>query len=749
MKKNVSLLLVLSLPLMILSSCANSTDSKWNYSRSDMSNFVSMEAALIDNGDSTSSFNLDLGVSFLKESLDKDDLIVYDRSKAAKVMEEKKKDYADYSVLKEASLDVSKIETPEEKDGFKVTFSSSDTADYGMLIHSSVISSDEYMMVSKYESEAVLYSDPQTEFEERYAKDKWSWNTGAKFAYQILSNIGMIFVGAAADSPTAIFSAVYSILGTLGDTFFGGGGTTIQDVMNQLKETDRKIDELSARLEKNTQQLASEIVRAETLVDQANLNTLDLAVNDFATNCLAPINNFNRNLADELGSFYRSFVKSSETINLLLSQGDDGKWRSASLMDLDDATTYNFSLTIADFVNAKAHLAEHSDIVVSGFMSELEKDIDSAVEAKSDLPEGIDKADLRGFIVSMIYDTFMKQYFSSSEDKAREYRNLIIELSERLLGASGKISILNTYLSRLQYMYNFASEIKSPIRSLTVNLLETLDMNAARACEACLFAKTNSEELEKDYKSAREAIQNLYKSVSELSDSYSFTTSAKLSGGFYTSEYDPSYSNPGNKCVLNVTFSADKVEMSNGSVKMTKDDMSKHSGISPTQHARIVARWNLLRASGAVDSKLDYAHYLSSVGVIPEASLDASSTLISLKKASSSSYRILTDDRNERELNSSDSSTILTCVAKGNPDGDYFELWKDYSYSRTHTSSYWYGKTYEGSFVDASSGVSLGTQKISTWARYAEDHWYWTDDEYWAFTSPSEGSYFFLVDIAS
>ena len=748
MKKKICLLLAASCAFAFLASCSSSAEEKWSYTREGMSDFMSLQANLEEGSDGNLIFRADTGVPLFKEEIDADDVIVYDVDKAGEILAEKKKGYADYATLKEASASVVKVETPAEKDGFSVSFSPIGSANYGMLIHSSVTEAGEYMMVSKRDEGVSFQSDPQAEFEEKYLDVKNSWEDGGRFAFQIISNLGMILVGGASDSPTAVASGVFGLLSSLAENFLSGGAT-IQGVMDQLKETDRKIDELSARLEKNTQQLANEIVRAEALVDQKNLNTLNLAINDFATNSLSKINDFNRDLADEVGKHYRSFVQSPQTIDLVLTQDEKGEWRSFSLMEIEDDANCNFTLSVSDFPNAKAHLSSHSNIVEDGFMAELDKDIDAAIEAKNDVPEGIDKANLRSFVASMIYERFMKQYFSSNESMAQKYRNLAIDYAERILGASGKVSVLSTYLSRLKCMYNFAAEIKPIARALSVNLLQTLDTNVARAAEACLFAGITSSEMEKDYKSAREAIQSFYTGVKGTSDAYSFTTSATLTGGFYQAKYTPSYSNPGNHCSLNVSFEADKVEMKDGGIAKSKEDMSQHASLSSTEHSRIATRWNLLRASGASESENDYIHYLSDATVLSSASLDAADSLLSWKQMGSSCYRILTDDRTERELNGSDSSTSLACVAKGNPGGDYFELNKAYNFRKTHTDSCWYGKTYEGVFVDASSGVSLGTQKIATWARYAEDHWYWSNDEYWAFVSADADSYFFTVDFAN
>jgi hypothetical protein len=748
-KKNLSILLVCSIFTMMMSSCTSAEEKKWSYTKEDMSDFISIDADLEGKENDQSTLKTDTDVTLFKEKIDNDDVIVYDIDKVVKTMEEKKKDYADYSILKAASLTVCNVETLSDNDGFNVTFEADDSVtNVGMLVHPSVTCANKYVMVSQAEDDDTMAKDTQGDFEEKYVTSKLSWEDGGKFIFQMVSNLSILLAGVGSENPGAIVTGVFGMLGSLSETF-GSKSATIQDVMNQLKETDRKIDELNTKLEKNTQQLADEIVRTEALVDQTNLNTLNLAINDFATNCLAPINTFNRNLSDAVSDYYRSYISSPKTINLALKKGSNGKWSSSSLAEITDSSEYNFSLTINDFANAKNNLSNNNNIVENGFMDELLKDIEAAINAKAELPEGIDKSELSEFVYSMIYEQFMKEYFSTNKTKAQEYRNLVIELAQRISGSSGKVSILDSYLSRLQCMYNFAGEIKSTVRALCANLLKVLDMNTARAAEATYFAQYSTSDLEKDYKTARDAVQNFYKNVKETSDAYSYTTAAVLTGGFYQGQYTATYTNPGNKCTLNVSYSLDKIEMSGTNVSRTKDDMSKHNSISAIQHARIATRWNLLRTLGIADTKNDYINYLKTASVIPSTSIDAMDTLLSLKETGSSCYRILTGNSKERELNSTDSSISLNCVGQGNPEGKYYELGKTYTYLQGNNAASWYGKTYEGTFVDATSGSSLGTGKVATWARYAESHWYWSNDEYWAFTNESKNNYFFLIDIVN
>ncbi len=742
--KTTRTLWTISLSLILLASCGNADGNKWSYSRDDMADFIKIEAEFAKKDDGTATLTAFSENDIFVSDLSKSDVVVYDIDRAIENLSESNKEYADYSVLKEASVDVSKIETSEGKDGFEVTFLLDEGENYGMLINPSVTVDNKYLMVtaaSKKDFDG--NSDPQSDFEESYVTKGITWGDGGKFAYQIISNIGTIIVGAATENPCSIASGIFGIIGTLSESLMPGG-VTMQDIMDQLKETDRKIDELSDKIDRNTQQLADEIVRAEAMVDQTNLNTLNIAINDFAANCLAPINDFNRNLADEVGSYYREYIKKAETVDLYLYKNDDDEWESTPLGDMTSGS--NFSLTIANFDNAMEHLSKHGGIVEEGFMEELDKDVDKAIALKSDLPEGIDLDNLRQFVTAMIYEEFSEQYFSANANKAQEYRNQMIKCAQRINGTAGMISILNTYFSRLQCMYNFAGEIKDSIRTLSANILKFLDMNTARAAQASMFAKITSSEMESNYKSAREAIQNFYKNIKELPDTYSFTSAATLRGGWYKSAYEISYSNPGNHCSLNVKFAFKSLEMEGINIRYTEDNLSDHATLSSIQHARIATRWGLLRSSGVITSDSDYIHYLNDAKVINDAAMKAAQTCFNWHHAFDECYRIITSDRAERELNSGDTSTWMVCVAQGNPKGGYFDLDMGYGYREKWDKSCWYGRTFEATFVNASTGGSAGNQRILTWARYAESHWYWANDEYWAFKTFDNTGYFFSID---
>ena len=750
MKKNkIIYVLVSSLAITLtasLSSCANGEAKKWAYTKDEMSDFLSMDAIQKDNNDNTITFSADTDVEIFDETIDHDDVIVFNKDKVKEELEKSNKDYADYSVLKKASVDVVDIKNLDDKDGFHITFKNEDnSSNYGMLLFSSVSTIDKFTMVSKFEEKKNDGNkDPQAEFEEKYVSSKGSWEDGGKYTVSIISNIAVSLAGAFSGNPAAFVTGIFGIFSTIVEGC-SDKEASIQDVMNQLKETDKKIDELSNKIDKNTQLLQEEIVRTNANVDQANLNVLNLAINDFANNAISPINKFNRNLSDDLKDYYKDFISKEETIKLALRDTKNG-YESIPLSEISDESLYNTEISITDFTNAKKFLASNNDIIKNGFIEELAKDIENALSKNTKLPSNVTLDTANQFVRARIIENFTKEYFSSHREKAQEYRNLIIDLAERIAGINGRVNYLNSYLSRLQYMYNFQGEIKSLIRSFCTNLLKILDINNALATLACLYAKYDYEDLKTVYKAARDQIQNFYKVNNEKDDTYSFITQSTLTGAFYQSKYNPTYSNLGNEPSLKVNFETKKIEKNGNAVKTIDDDISKHEGISESNHLRISTRWNLLKNVGDTSTTNDYLHYLSSNKVISSNSIEAAEFLFGMKSIDSSCYRILTNDRNERDLNSTDSSLKLKCVGRGNPDGDYFGLNNEYNYRSQRESSCWSGKMFEAKFIGAESGTSLGKQSIASWARYSESHWYWRNDEYWAFVNNDIYNYYFIIE---
>ena len=156
----------MSLSVILLASCGSSDAKKWSYSKEDMSDFMSLEAQLDHTADNECTFTADTEFDIFNKELTSKDLIVFDIDQAKKNLSTSNKAYADYSILKSASVPVTSVETDEDLSGFKVSFTANGVANYGMLINSSATTENAFLMVTKYEDESkTIYTDPQAEFE--------------------------------------------------------------------------------------------------------------------------------------------------------------------------------------------------------------------------------------------------------------------------------------------------------------------------------------------------------------------------------------------------------------------------------------------------------------------------------------------------------------------------------------------------------------------------------------------------------
>ena len=100
----------------------------------------------------------------------------------------------------------------------------------------------------------------------------------------------------------------------------------------------------------------------------------------------------------------------------------------------------------------------------------------------------------------------------------------------------------------------------------------------------------------------------------------------------------------------------------------------------------------------------------------------------------------------QKNMTNSDKNVQVTCVAAGNPDGEYFSTGWTGKFKGSHKEECWTGKMLTTTYFDGTTGAVLaGEGKIAAYATYSETHALWTDDEYWAFVDSTGGNYFYLL----
>lgn len=583
--------------------------------------------------------------------------------------------------------------------------------------------------------------DQQLVFEEEYISKSFNYAEGGKFAVSIISSLGNIAGGVAFDSPTAVVSGVFSLLTSINDQFNGSSGPTIADVMNKLNEMDEKLDGINAKLDENHIQLMSETIRTQAMVDQVLLEEQEQAIETFNNVYVVPLENYARDFADYIDQSYKSYVSKDETAEIYLSKNDKKEWTLIDVMDEGKPDQTKFTLTVNDFSHSKECLEKNYNVVTVGFMDSFNKDIDIALEEVS-LPNGLNKEDCRNFIGANIVERFTKKYYEENHQKALDLRNMAINYSKQISGKANK-SILNRYIDRLEYMYNFAGEMKSTVTDAFANIAHSLDVNTALAAQACLYAGVNQEEIRSEYIVARDLIKKDYEAIKNVNDAYSFITKTVLGGGLYRAYYDTEYSNRGNDPKFKATFRFQQVYYHNG-FDYRNDDINTHFVLEAADHLRIVTRMNLMKAIGLVKED-SYISYLVKAKVVEQDAYTTYEQLVDRKWISNDALRFLTDITT-RNMNDSDKNVEMECTASGNPDGDYFNVgWKGH-FRGGHDNGCWSGKITETTYIDAITGKVQDNKKVAAYATYSESHWYWSDDEYWSFVDNKVGNYFFILE---
>lgn len=734
--KSIPLVLSAIIAIPLLASCGIGNDQKWLYTRDDVIQFPQYEGK-VNKKENTTTFKVKSTNPIFDKSVNKNDIRIFDLDAALEEKNNKEKGYLEYPSIKKHLENIKELTVNDELNEFEVTVNGHINNRLAILINKDVTNNSDYHAICLPETNelGLARTNPQVDFEEKYIKEEWSWATGGKFVSTLLTNIGSIVAGAYFASYATTVVGVFSLIGTLGDQF-NGTGPTNKDLMNKLNIMDAKLDDIINTLEENHNQLMQEEIRTQVEVDKAILQTLESQMTDFTTDYIVPLDDYRRDFADYIEQSYKSYVKEDQVINMYLEKDEKGKWGLVLIPDEIPASQQLVSISISNFENAQEFLRTHNNIVEEGFMDEFNKDIEKAISTV-EIPTGLTNEVVTAFAHGNIVDHFTQKYYQENHEKALDLRNKVINFSKRISGRLSN-SILNTYISRFEYMYNFASEIKEPVIDLVSNIMGTLDTYAAMGGLACLYAETSNTELVDEYKIARESAQEVEKNISEIPDGLNFATNEVIQGHFYQAKYNVSFKDT----TLSAKLEFNLVKGGYGNTTRA-DNITAHNYIPVKDHMRIAMRWNLMRQIGV--SEIDtYADYLVSAKALDDEALYTYRALVDLKYIGTDCFKIMTG-YSIRGLKDSDKSLSLICKAKADY-GNYFTMDKTYKFRSTHTESCWNGSIIETNYIDGQSGTLLEEKKVAAYASYAQSKFYWITDEYWGFVDNPYGNYFFALE---
>ena len=740
--KVFAIILLLSLTVFTTVSCGkkdkNTVD--WSYSKKDASKFVELDGEIAQS-EKDLTFTLTYKDAIFKDNIDKSHILLFDFSNIENV-----KDYIKYEDVLNFLVDYSSLRVDDSKNKIEITFNGNPEDTYGVIIHKDSLTIDDFASGfasgPQYLNKVVI-----TDYEENLIKTKGGWDVANKML-TLASHISQVVLGFATNTPNSYAAGIFGIAQTLGISFFGKQ-TSIDAVSKQLEVVDHKIDMLTAQIDSNQKQIIDEFVRTQAMIDEVKVNQYNQNITAFQTDYVKPLDDYIFIYKDTVEQAYKSYISESKSVTVHYKNNTnytDLVFESEGSLENTEAFTVN----IEKFTNAMSYLSEHNNTVGDGFANALLKDIESNVNnvvtttgrSADKVSEDVYKAltnDVNQLVLSKEDDTLHRDVLN--------FISNFISYAKALAGVNFE-SVINSYISRLEYIYNYTSETKPLVRDLLASLKLSLDYYVCIAQTACIAQKINyTEEIAAAYNLACDYIEIIYDAQMARNDRYSFLTKCVTDGALYQAKCDVSFSDLGNNPTFHSKFNlVDISSYDGGDVHGVNVDVNTLNMVDYSMVRAIAKRFELLKAIGAVKNDT-FIKYLNGIKVISSEDMDILNRLFNSGRTTESVGKILTSYA-IRDLTNSD-SLKFTCVCYGNEDGYYFVIRHEYSYRYKDSNvepDYWSGKIAYGDIVYGEDGSLDENKTISAYAKYSESHWYWTDDEHWGFIDDIFGNFFYILN---
>ncbi len=743
--KYILIFLVMAFMTIGVTSCKK---SKWTFSKSEAARFYELSANLKETNQ-----GLELVVTSEEAVFDskikKSNVILFDFSA---LDQSSLSGYLEYSDIKNEMVSIDSIDVSSSKEVI-LSFEGEAADTYGVLIHKDATALDTHAyafanILDKSSDDKII-----TEYEEQMIKSHGSWSD-VKAGIDCASYISQIVLGGLTDSPVSFAGGIFGLFTTIGGKAMGSS-TSLDDVVQKLTLIDGKLDAISEQIDANQKQIIDEFVRTDAMIDEVKVIEYNQNIQAYQTNYVKPIVDYLLVYKDSTEQAFKNYVKmDSQSFVMYYGERDDDS--NALLFEtednVDNATSYE--INVDDFSNSLSYLKNHKDIVGEDFYEYLSKDLANAISS-NDYPKGKSNEEL----TQDMYETIANNisYEVLALDDAALHKEVLQLLSNftafanAIAGVSFE-SVLSSYISRLQCIYNFSYEIKEQVRNLLASIKLNLDSYMCIAQNACFAQKINySKEIYDAYIGACEMISNTYDKVMSVDDNYSYVVGANITGGLYNAKASVWYTNLGNNCDFHATFDITKIDSFDGSeIHGSSVNVNDISFVDYRNNKGILTRYNLLKSLGYSKS-ITYREYLKDNNILTRQMFDTLHSLFEGGRTVDYVGKIICS-YGIRDLNDSDNSLSLECICYGNPNGYFFHTKYRYNYRYSDSdasSQYWSGKMAYGDIIDANTGKIESDNLISAYARYAESHRYWFDDEHWGFSDDYFGKYSFILNVVA
>ena len=710
---------------------------EWEYSKAEMAKFAEGNVILTSDQD-IQHLSFSLKNSFFKEEISAENILLFNLSEIGEV-----RDYIKYDDIKSHLVEFNNFELSLDYMSFSIDFVGEANSSYGVLVHKKVIENNNYAIAFA----STLGGKIITEYEESIIKQKGKWDD-ANRAIQVASYLSQIVLSFMSDQTIPFAGGIFGLASTLGPLFFSSGAS-LDSIAKQLDVIDGKIDALNAQIDANQKEILDQLVQTQAMIDEVKVIGYNQNITAYQTDYVKPLTDYIMIYKDMVEQAMKKYVAEGHTVSVYYGKSSYAENDLIFSSEQDVSTAQKVDVVINNFNNALAYLANNRNIVGDGLPQAINKDIQEAIKNVS-LPNGKSKDAFIEDIYKTICDNINTECLSKEDATLHrdvlQFINNFISYAKALAGVNFE-SVINSYISRLEYIYNFSIEIKPVVIDLLASIKTSLDYYVCLAQSACIAQEINAvKEIADAYDLACEYILNVYNAQMAMPDNYCYPIKQKVGGNLYNAICEVSFTNLGNHPDFHASFVLKKnIGFDGSKISGNAVDVNSISFVKFQEVRAIVTRYNLLRSAGVTKEDI-FITYLKSVGIVSAKDLDTINSLFNGGRTTFRYGQILTS-YSIRDLTNSDSVT-MHCQCYGNPGGSYFSVGHEYPYrfdNGTIEAQYWSGKIAVGDLLDSSTGLLESDKKISAYAKYSESHMLWIDDEHWGFIDDIFGLFCFII----
>jgi len=679
--------------------------------------------------------------------LTSEDILFFDFGKAYKIMsqEDYEFEYLTYETMKETAIEFNSVTTSKDLSQFTITAPKGSSNKACILVNKDKTASGEFIFASIGESLTADAKTPQEEFEEKYGRAS-KGGTVAKTVSSFVTGFVTAVIGGIAKEPGLLATGIVNIINGAVGLFSGLTEPTIRDVLEKLAVIETRLIAIENKMNKNFSDIRKDSKFTQAKIDKAISEIAQQNIDAFERKELFNLEAYSNVMSNNIKADIKNIVaKGNLELNIPYYYNEDKVLCYRPLTEVAANPNDNkVSVTIGAFPKTKEALVKSQNIfdadVYKIFSAETLAALDDVV-----LPAQMTKELLNDFVFVRMVDEIVCKYYSTKKTEGVKYMNSVLAFAKCINGTSG-YSIINSYRTRLEYMYNFAKEAKPSFNTVVARLRYTLEQQYANCMIACIWCGTDYSTLTTAYESALSVLIDTAKEIDKLSDNYSYIVGENVSANLYSSYTFSHFKTGGNYPTHYSEFALYRYHSVNRKDYLDAEKYITQQQIDYESHYAMILRMNYLVSANALKSSITYYDYLIKSGILEAETTKCIKDFMDRGEIKNDPYHFITNIEH-RQLTDSDKGKYKCHMTDcGLERMKYFDLHETYDFKSKHGSEYWHGSIWESITIDPfKNSVSTEKMLLGLEGCYDEGHDYWITDERWRFNGGLRDTYFLAM----